>query len=139
MNRAERRLMAPHVRTKRVIDPSRLSGQGTGLNAHRLVAETAVKMAEECYEAHMSANNSLYKAMRAKLTEKQARLAFVARVAPTLLEDARVALATMLRQPDDAVPVSMKDEIAEALIKDTDFRANRIVDTGRSTLPAHLH
>ena len=32
---------APHVRTRAIRENSRLSGQGTGLNAHRMVAETA--------------------------------------------------------------------------------------------------
>lgn len=120
-------------------DSSRWSGNGTGLNAHRLVAETAVQMTHECYEHHMSANNALYKAFRENLSEKQARLAFVAKVAPTLLEDARQVLADCLSQPDSVVPKEQKDQIADALIKDTDLRANRFVDPGRATIPSRLH
>lgn len=126
MNRAERRLATPHVRTRKVIDPSRISGQGTGLNAHRMVAEVAVGLAQACYEMHMSANNALYRSMRENLTERQALTAFVARVAPTLLEEARLALTDCLNQPDDECPSALKAEIADALIKDNDMRANRV-------------
>ena len=118
-------LSRPHVRTRRIRENSRLAGIGRGLNAHRMIAETAVSLAHACYETHMSANNAVYKAFRENLTEKQARIAFVARIAPTLLEEARLVLTDMLSQPDADVPRQMKDEIADALIKDTDFRANR--------------
>lgn len=124
MNRAARRLQTPHI-GRTTLDNSRLSGMGTGLNAHRLVAETAVSLAQSCYEAWMGANNELYRKMRENLTNKQIETIFISKVAPTLLEEARKALATCLSQPDSEVPVSMKDQIAEALILDTDFRANR--------------
>jgi hypothetical protein len=126
MNRANRRLAAPHIRTRRIIENSRISGQGTGLNAHRLVAETAVGIAEAMFPDYMAANNELWKAFRAHMTEKEARVVFVKQAAPQLLEEARLTLTDMLSQPDDVVPVKVKDEIAEALIKDTDFRANRL-------------
>ena len=119
-------MKSPHVRTRRVIDPSRISGQGMGLNAHRLVAETAVAMANEHFENYMIVNNALWKSLREVLTEKQARVAFVAKIAPMLLEEARLALTDCLSQPDDVCPKSMKDQIADALIKDTDLRANRL-------------
>jgi hypothetical protein len=124
---------------RKTIDPSRVSGANTGLNAHILVANTAVQMANDLFEVYMGANNELYRAMRKELTEKQARVAFVFKTAPTLLEDARQALTECLSQPDSVVPVSMKDQIADALIKDTDFRANRMVDMGRVTIPSRLH
>jgi hypothetical protein len=124
MNRAARRLQAPHIGRK-TLDNSRLSGMGTGLNAHRLVAETAVGLARNVYEAWMGANNELYRAMRRELSNKEIETIFIAKVAPTLLEEARKALADCLSRPDSEVPVSMKDQIAEALILDTDFRANR--------------
>lgn len=125
MNRADRRLNAPHIGRK-TMDNSRLSGAGRGLNAHRLIAETAVKLAYACYEEWMGANNDLYRKMRENLTNKQIETVFVAKVAPTLLEEARLALTDCLAEPDSVVPQSMKDEIAEALILDTDFRANRV-------------
>ena len=119
-------MKSPHVRTRKVIEPSRISGQGTGLNAHRMVAETAVLMANEHFENYMIVNNALWKSLREVLTEKQARLAFVAKIAPMLLEEARLVLTDCLSQPDDVCPKSLKDQIADALIKDTDLRANRL-------------
>lgn len=126
MNRAQRRVAAPHVRTRKVIDPSRLSSQGTGLNAHRMVAEVAVEMANHHFEHYMSVNNELWKSLSAVLTERQARVAFVAKIAPMLLEEARLALTECLSQPDDECPASMKADIADALIQDNDMRANRV-------------
>lgn len=126
MNRAQRRLNTPHVRTRKVVDPSRLSGQGTGLNAHRMVAEVAVEMANEHFEHYMIVNNDLWNSLREHLTEAQARIAFVAKIAPMLLEEARLALTDCLSQPDDECPQSQKAEIADALIKDNDMRANRV-------------
>lgn len=125
MNRVQRRLATPHARTRRVIDPSRISGQGTGLNAHRMVAEVAVEMANHHFEHYMIVNNELWRTLREHLTEKQARVVFVATIAPMLLEEARLALTECLAQPDDICPKSQKDQIADALIKDNDMRANR--------------
>ncbi len=121
-----RKLAAPHVRTRPIRENSRISGQGTGLNAHRLVAETAVGIAEAMFPDYMAANNDLWKSFRAVMSEKAARVVFVKQAAPQLLEEARLTLTDMLSQPDDVVPVRMKDEIAEALILDSDFRANRL-------------
>ena len=116
-------LAAPHVRTRGVIDPSRI---GPGLNAHRLVAETAVKIAQEFWELYMGANNELYRAfMSAHPNQKAAMTTFVALVAPNCLEDARLALTECLSKGDDVVPPAMKDEIAEALILDSPLRASR--------------
>ena len=134
MNRADRRLSTPHIGRK-TLDNSRLSGAGRGLNAHRLVAETAVKLAYNVYEAWMGANNDLYRTMRENLTNRRIETIFVAKIAPTLLEEARIALTECLSQPDSEVPVSMKDEIAEALILDNDLRAKRIVAQDRVTAP----
>ena len=128
-------MKSPHIRTRNLIDPQRF---GPGLNAHKLVAETAVRMAQECWEAHMSANNALYRSFRENLTEKQALTAFVARVAPTLLEDARLALTDCLSQPDRVVPPSMKAQIAEALIADSPLRANRVVAADHAVMPSGM-
>jgi len=128
-----------HVRTRPIRENSRIAGIGRGLNAHRMVAETAVAMANECYELHMSANNALYKAFRRELTDKQARMAFVARVAPTLLEEARLALTDCLSQPDDVCSRKLKDEIVDALVKDTDFRANRSVAAETAAMSGMMH
>lgn len=126
MNRSERRLSAPHVRTRAIRENSRVSGMGTGLNAHRMVAETAVKMAYELYESWMAEHNEVRKAFLAIPTEKARQLAFVRQAAPQLLEEARLLLTNCLSQPDTEVPQAMKEQIADALIKDSDFRANRV-------------
>lgn len=119
-------LPAPHVRTRPIRENSRVSGQYTGLNAHRMVAEMAVKLAHELYEGWMSEHNDVRRAFKAIPTEKARILAFVRQAAPQLLEEARLVLTNCLSQPDEIVPKSMKDAIADALIKDTDFRANRL-------------
>jgi hypothetical protein len=126
MSRADRQLAAPHVRTRRVVENSRVAGIGRGLNAHRMVAETAVKLAYELYESWMSEHNEVRKAFLAIPTEKARQLAFVRQAAPQLLEEARLVLTDCLRQSDDVVSVRLKDAIADALIKDTDLRANRL-------------
>jgi hypothetical protein len=130
---------APHVRTRKIVENSRLAGIGRGLNAHRMVAETAVAMAQSAYEQYMSAHNELYRAFRQDMTDKQARLAFVARVAPALLEEARLALTDCLSQPDDVCSVRLKEEIADALIKDTDLRANRSVAAQHAMISGMVH
>jgi len=120
---------APHVRTKRLVDRLPFGG---GLNAHRLVAETAIEMANEFFEVY-AAQNEIYRKLRAdgRVSEKQARRFFVERTAPTLLEAARIALTDCLAQPDDVMPVAQKNEIAEALILDNDLRAKRMVTDER--------
>lgn len=125
MNRRERRLAAPHIGRK-TRDNSRISGAHTGLNAHVLVAKTAVGIAEAQFELYMINDNALYKALRENLTAKQVRTAFLAKAAPMLLEEARLVLTDMLSKPDTEVPQAMKDEIADALIKDTDLRGGRL-------------
>jgi len=112
---------------------------GGGLNAHRLVAETAVEMANELFEVYAS-EDAIYRGMKKAglTTEKQARKAFVARVAPRLLEDARQQLASCLASPDDRVTEHMKREIYEALIADNALRANRTVAGSAADIPSHL-
>lgn len=118
-------LSTPHVRTRRIVENSRIAGIGRGLNAHRMVAETAVRLAYELYEGWMSAHNDVRQKFLAIPTEKARQLAFVRQAAPQLLEDARLVLADCLSQPHEVVSQRLKDEIAEALILDGDLRANR--------------
>jgi hypothetical protein len=119
-------LSAPHVRTRKVVENSRIAGIGRGLNAHRMVAETAVRLAYELYESWMAAHNDVRRSFKAIPTEKARQLVFVRQAAPQLLEEARLALTDCLNQPDDVVSKRLKDEIAEALILDGDLRANRL-------------
>ena len=132
-------LKRPHIGRK-TAELSRLSGAKTGLNAHRMVAECALQMAEALFEK-FATDNDFYRRMRAQgqLTEKQARLVFVERVAPRLLEDARRALTDCLALDDDVMPRKQKDEIAQALVLDTDLRANRFVAAENATIPSTLH
>lgn len=122
-------LASPHIRTRRLVDPIRAGG---GLNAHHMVAETAVGMANELFEVY-AMENDIYRGLRAqgRVSEKDARKFFVERIAPRLLEEARQALTACLSQPDDVCPVTLKDQIAEALILDNDLRAKRMVTDQR--------
>lgn len=128
---------APHVRTKRLVDPK---PYGPGLNAHKMIAKTAIEMAEEFWPLYAQ-NNGFYRKMRAdgEVTEKQARRLFVERVAPRLLEDARKQLVVMLGMPDDQVSEHMKQEIYEALLLDNDLRAKRFVSADQATVPELLN
>ncbi len=110
------------------------------LNAHIMVVTTARSLANELFEIYMLQNDT-YRAMRLNgaITEKKARRIFVNRVAPKFYEQAREALTDVLAQPDDKVPISVKNEIAEALILDNALRGNRVVAKSRATLPPHLH
>ena len=130
-------LKTPHVRTKPVRDALRF---GPGLNAHVMVMNVAVEMANEMFEVY-SKENAFHNKIRAdgKTTDKAARRLFVERVAPRMLSEARQALTNMLTQPDDRVPLSMKDEIAAALILDNDLQAKRFVAADYASIPSTLH
>jgi len=132
----KRRLKTPHIGRK----THEMPRFGPGLIAHRTVMSVAVEMANELFEVY-ARDNDVYRALRAggQVSEKAARLVFMERMAPRLLEDARQVLTDMLTQPDDVVPKAQKDEIADALIKDTDLRANRFVDAAHATIPASVH
>ena len=105
-----------------------------------MVAETAIEMAQELFEVY-ARDNQVYRKLRAdgQITEKQARLVFVERTAPRLLEDARMALTSCLAQPDDKVSPWLKEEIYEALLLDSDLRANRFVAEEQAIVPMVLH
>lgn len=113
---------------------------GGGLNAHKLVAEVAIEMANELFDVYAK-ENDVYRAMRQRgeVTEKQARKTFVERVAPRLFEDARASLVACLAEPDDRVTPGMKETIYEALLLDNDLRGKRTVASDVATVPAHLH
>lgn len=128
-----------HVRTRPIIENSKVAGIGRGLNAHRMVAELAVKMANELFDPYVAANNGLYKVFKEHLTEKQARKIFAAKIAPTLLEEARLALTDCLAQPDDVCTPHVKQQIVDALVLDNDLRANRSVAAQHSTLGLTRH
>lgn len=99
-----------------------------GLNAHWRVAEVAQNMAQELWPVY-ARDNAFYKHMRAggQITEDDARIQFVMRMTPKLLEDAREALAGCLAS--DALSDKDKMAIHEALVLDNDLRAGRIKST----------
>jgi hypothetical protein len=105
-----------------------------------MVLTTARSIANELFEVY-ARDNASYRAMRLNnaISEAKARRIFVNRVAPKLYEDARAALTDVLAQPDDQVPISVKNEIAEALILDNDLRGNRMVAKERARIPKGLH
>lgn len=115
----------------------RLTG---GLNAHRLIAETALEMANELFEVYAH-ENDVYKKLRAngQVTEKAAREFFIHKMTPKLYEDARAHLTDCLAAPDEQVTPHMKEAIHEALCLDNDLRANRFVAADAATVPARLH
>lgn len=131
------KLKTPHIRRKPLRDPLPF---GNGLNAHRLVAEAAIEMANEAFELYAK-DNGTYKALRAQgqVTERDARRFFVNRVAPKLLEDARQTLTSMLGMDDGTVSPGLKEEIYEALLLDNDLRAKRSVAADQASVPGYLH
>jgi hypothetical protein len=109
------------------------------LNAHKLVADTAMEMANEYFEL-WATDNKVYAALRkdGTVSEPQARRRFAQRIAPMLFEDARQQLGKMLGMPDDAVCQTMKDEIFEALLLDHPLRSKRPVALNMATIPTEL-
>jgi len=112
----------------------------TGLNAHIVVAKTAIRMAHELYEV-WARQNHIYKQLK-EATErgfkvKDPRRLFVKRVAPTLLQDARRAMAQTIAHPDTTE--YMREQLAEALIKDAMLQANRFVEKERADVPSIVH
>ena len=113
------------------------------LNVHILVRKQAEAMANELFEIYARENRTYRMWLEAGGTPAKARRVFVSRMAPKLYEDARLALTDVLAQPDEKVPVAIKNEIAEALIADHAHRGNRTVDAGlantKRVVPKHLH
>lgn len=99
-----------------------------GLNAHWRVAEVAQQMANELWPIY-ARDNEFYRHMRAggQITEDDARIQFVMRMTPKLLEDAREMLAECLNSK--ALSDKEKMEVHEALVLDNDLRAGRIKST----------
>jgi hypothetical protein len=108
---------------------------GGGLNAHWRVAKVAVQMAREMFEVYMVANNEMYRKLRENFSEKEVRDIFVMKVAPQLYEDARRAMAMCLKLPEHEFPAAEKEKIMEALVLDSDLRANRPVAAANATIP----
>ena len=101
--------------------------------AHKLVLETAQKMAAELYDEVM-AGNEMYAAWKEMttvrgLTPEQSQRLFVALIAPKLLEPARAILAHML---SDRSKEHLHATIYDSMLLDNTIRANRLRANGRS-------
>jgi len=95
--------------------------------AHRLVAETAIAMAHELYDALMQ-NNDWWKRWRewhSGASRSEMEKDFVRRNAAQMLPKARAVLAAMLAQPIDE---NLKESIIDALTLDATLRQGRLVN-----------
>mgnify|MGYP001556543085 CR=1 FL=1 len=94
------------------------------LHAHKLVVETARKMAEAIYEELAKDNNwpKVKPELRAGLGHKIAREKFIQRNLAKFLGEARSTLTEML---NGHYPESLKEEILDALIKDASLMRGR--------------
>jgi len=103
--------------------------------AHKLVLETAQKMAAELYDEVMSGNEMYagWKEMTLKrgLTAEQSQRLFVALISPKLLEPARAILASML---SDKSKEHLHAEIYQSMLLDNSIRASRLRANGRPKL-----
>lgn len=99
-----------------------------GQHCHRLVSETAKKMAAELFEL-FAKDNTWYKGaqkLNPGLSASQLEAMFVKQRWPQLVEDARATLAKLL---GTNIAESLKNEIYQALILDNGLRANRPTST----------
>lgn len=88
---------------------------GKGAHAHKLVAKTAMEMAQEIYEKNASRSDEFY----AKYPDREA---YVSSCWALYLDAARATLAQLLTTNMEE---SLKEEIHEALIRDATLRRGR--------------
>jgi len=88
---------------------------GKGAHAHKLVAKTAMEMAQEVYEKNAGRSNDFYE----KYPDRDA---YVSSCWALYLDAARATLAQLLTTNMED---SLKDQIHEALIKDATLRRGR--------------
>ncbi len=94
------------------------------VHAHQMVANTALEMANELYEAFMH-DNAVYaewKRQHPGLSDKGLRSTFVKKFWPRCIESARATLAAMLSGPYDD---DCKQKIHEGLILDATLKRGR--------------
>lgn len=99
----------------KVIDPDKVKF------AHKLVVKVATEIAHELYEQTMMTNSfhASWKTYCEGMTPAQREAAYVKLAMPNLLDDARTTLTDMLK---GNLTKSLRDEIADALIKDSHLR-----------------
>ena len=88
---------------------------GPGAHCHHLIASTAKEMAGSMYD-DMALDNAFYAQCK---RQGVTRGKFIAKLWPTLLEQARSTLADMLTIGPDS---PLKETISDALIKDKSLR-----------------
>lgn len=84
-------------------------------HCHFLVRDTAQKMALAIYEKMCSNSDTFYK-------RNPSEKAFVAKLWPSLIEEARATLVAMLR---GSYPEELKEQIAAAIIQDNSLTRGR--------------
>lgn len=95
-----------------------------GVHAHKLVAETALAMAHECYDALMQRNDwwALWQSEHPGLNKTQLEALWCSKHQADFLAGARHILAAQLAQP---ISVDLKETIYSALVLDTSLRRGR--------------
>lgn len=88
---------------------------GKGAHAHKLVAKTAMEMAQEAYEKNAGRSNDFYE----KYPDMEA---YVSSCWALYLDAARTTLTQLLTTNMDE---NLKDEIYQALVKDATLRRGR--------------
>jgi hypothetical protein len=88
---------------------------GKGAHAHKLIAKTAMEMAQEVYEKNASRSNEFYE----KYPDREA---YVSSCWALYLDAARTTLAQLLTTNMEE---SLKEQIHEALIRDATLRRGR--------------
>jgi hypothetical protein len=88
---------------------------GKGAHAHKLIAKTAMEMANEVYEKNALRDNDFY----AKYPDREA---YVSSCWALYLDAARTTLAQLLTTNMEE---SLKEQIHDALIKDATLRRGR--------------
>jgi hypothetical protein len=88
---------------------------GKGAHAHKLVAKTAMEMAQEVYEKNAGRSNEFYE----KYPDREA---YVSSCWALYLDAARATLTQLLTTNMDE---SLKDQIHEALVRDATLRRGR--------------
>lgn len=106
------------------------------VHAHKMIVAVAKEMAHEVYDRVMR-NNEVYdqwKKVCPELTRDLAVALFVDHLYPYLIEDARATLAGTLATNIDE---DLKEQISEAIIRDTAFREGR--RRARAAFPQGIH
>ncbi len=103
----------------------------TQKHCHKLIAKTAKAIAGAFYE-HMMQDNDAYSAWKSVdinqgKTPAVLEATFISKMWPKFIEQARATLAKMLRGP---LQSDLKDQIADALIKDASLQRGRTQGQG---------